>query len=200
MLEPDVDHALVKRAQAGDSLAFDMLVVKYQDRVCRLIQRWVRQPETAQDLTQETFINVYRGLGSFRGDSKFYTWVYRIAINTAKRGLKRPAQGAEQSLDDVETFQLEADSNPLFEVDNANPETELASKRLAEAVARAMAELPDDMRQALELRELEGMSYQAIAEVMGSPLGTVRSRIFRAREWVAERVQPMLEHRSGKRW
>ncbi|MEY3035585.1 MAG: sigma-70 family RNA polymerase sigma factor [Burkholderiaceae bacterium] len=200
MLEPDVDHALVKRAQAGDSLAFDMLVVKYQDRVCRLIQRWVRQPETAQDLTQETFINVYRGLGSFRGDSKFYTWVYRIAINTAKRGLKRPAQGAEQSLDDVETFQLEADSNPLFEVDNANPETELASKQLAEAVARAMAELPDDMRQALELRELEGMSYQAIAEVMGSPLGTVRSRIFRAREWVAERVQPMLEHRSGKRW
>ncbi|MGA1167751.1 MAG: sigma-70 family RNA polymerase sigma factor, partial [Burkholderiaceae bacterium] len=169
MLEPDVDHALVKRAQAGDSLAFDMLVVKYQDRVCRLIQRWVRQPETAQDLTQETFINVYRGLGSFRGDSKFYTWVYRIAINTAKRGLKRPAQGAEQSLDDVETFQLEADSNPLFEVDNANPETELASKQLAEAVARAMAELPDDMRQALELRELEGMSYQAIAEVMGSP-------------------------------
>lgn len=200
MLEPDVDHALVKRAQAGDSLAFDMLVVKYQDRVCRLIQRWVRQPETAQDLTQETFINVYRGLGSFRGDSKFYTWVYRIAINTAKRGLKRPAQGAEQSLDDVETFQLEADSNPLFEVDNANPETELASKQLAEAVDRAMAELPDDMRQALELRELEGMSYQAIAEVMGSPLGTVRSRIFRAREWVAERVQPMLEHRSGKRW
>ena len=200
MLEPDVDHALVKRAQAGDSLAFDMLVVKYQDRVCRLIQRWVRQPETAQDLTQETFINVYRGLGLFRGDSKFYTWVYRIAINTAKRGLKRPAQGAEQSLDDVETFQLEADSNPLFEVDNANPETELASKQLAEAVARAMAELPDDMRQALELRELEGMSYQAIAEVMGSPLGTVRSRIFRAREWVAERVQPMLEHRSGKRW
>ncbi len=192
MLEPDVDHTLVKRAQAGDSLAFDMLVVKYQD--------WVRQPETAQDLTQETFINVYRGLGSFRGDSKFYTWVYRIAINTAKRALKRPAQGAEQSLDDVETFQLEADSNPLFEVDNANPETELASKQLAEAVARAMAELPDDMRQALELRELEGMSYQAIAEVMGSPLGTVRSRIFRAREWVAERVQPMLEHRSGKRW
>jgi len=200
MLEPDVDHALVKRAQAGDSLAFDMLVVKYQDRVCRLFQRWVRQPETAQDLTQETFINVYRGLGSFRGDSKFYTWVYRIAINTAKRALKRPAQGAEQSLDDVETFQLEGDSNPLFEVDNANPETELASKQLAEAVARAMAELPDDMRQALELRELEGMSYQAIAEVMGSPLGTVRSRIFRAREWVAERVQPMLEHRSGKRW
>ena len=200
MLEPDVDHALVKRAQAGDSLTFDMLVVKYQDRVWRLIQRWVRQPETAQDLTQETFINVYRGLGSFRGDSKFYTWVYRIAINTAKRALKRPAQGAEQSLDDVETFQLEADSNPLFEVDNANPETELASKQLAEAVARAMAELPDDMRQALELRELEGMSYQAIAEVMGSPLGTVRSRIFRAREWVAERVQPMLEHRSGKRW
>jgi RNA polymerase sigma-70 factor (ECF subfamily) len=200
MLEPDVDHALVKRAQAGDSLAFDMLVVKYQDRVCRLIQRWVRQPETAQDLTQETFINVYRGLGSFRGDSKFYTWVYRIAINTAKRALKRPAQGAEQSLDDVETFQLEADSNPLFEVDNANPETELASKQLAEAVDRAMAELPNDMRQALELRELEGMSYQAIAEVMGSPLGTVRSRIFRAREWVAERVQPMLEHRSGKRW
>ena len=103
-------------------------------------------------------------------------------------------------MDDVETFQLESDSNPLFEVDNANPETELASKQLAEAVARAMAELPDDMRQALELRELEGMSYQAIAEVMGSPLGTVRSRIFRAREWVAERVQPMLEHRSGKRW
>jgi RNA polymerase sigma-70 factor (ECF subfamily) len=200
MAEPDVDHTLVQRAQQGQKSAFDMLVVKYQGRVTRLIQRWVRNPETAQDLTQETFIKAYRGLASFRGEAKFYTWLYRIAINTAKRALKRPPQGLEQSLETAETFDPAADSYALSEVDSASPETELASKQLAEAVAAAVAELPDDMRQALELRELEGMSYQAIAEVMGSPMGTVRSRIFRAREWVAARVQPMLEHRSGKRW
>jgi RNA polymerase sigma-70 factor (ECF subfamily) len=179
-----------------------MLVVKYQRRIERLISRMVRDVDLVQDIAQETFIRAYRAIGQFRGDSAFYTWLYRIAVNTAKKALvdlKRDPVVTESALasrdDDDETSRVE---NELS--DGATPESLLASKEIAMAVNSAIEALSDDLRQAITLREIEGLSYEEIAELMNCPIGTVRSRIFRAREAIALRLRPLLDTREGERW
>jgi len=198
----DSDSLLVERAVAGDQAAFELLVVKYQRRIERLIGRMVRQSNLVEDIAQETFIKAYRALHQFRGEAQFYTWLYRIAVNTAKKfllELKRDPVVLQSDLhpsdDDDETFYPVTES-----ITSETPESVLAAKEIAAEVNAALAELPDDLRQALTLREMEGMSYEDIAEVMNCPLGTVRSRIFRAREAVSARIKPMLEKQTGKRW
>lgn len=199
----DVDAALVERVQRGDQRAFEMLVVKYQRRIERLIARMVRDVDLVEDIAQETFIRAYRALPNFRGDSAFYTWLYRIAVNTAKRaliGLKRDpllteaAMGA-QGDDEGEGSRVE---NEL--TDGETPESILASRQVADTVNEAIAALSDDLRQAITLREIEGLSYEDISELMNCPIGTVRSRIFRARESIASRLRPLLDTRRGERW
>ena len=198
----DSDLALVEKANAGDMRAFELLVIKYQRRIERLVGRMVRDADLVQDVTQETFIRAYRALHQFRGEAQFYTWLYRIAVNTAKKALadvRRSPVVFESALhtggDDDET------SLPGRELtSHETPETVLAAQEIAEAVNAAMEALPDDLRQAVTLREIEGLSYDEIAEAMGCPIGTVRSRIFRAREAISARVKPLLERQSGKRW
>jgi RNA polymerase sigma-70 factor (ECF subfamily) len=193
---------LVQRAVAGDQRAFELLVIKYQRRIQRLIARMVRDVDLVEDIAQETFIRAYRALHQFRGDAQFYTWLYRIAVNTAKKALlemKRDPTVSEAAMrpasDDDET------SLPGLELISAEtPETVLAAKDIANAVNAALDALPEDLRQALTLRELDGLSYEEISEVMNCPVGTVRSRIFRAREAISVKVKPMLESRMGKRW
>lgn len=196
------DAMLVERARAGDQRAFELLVIKYQRRIERLIGRMVRDVDLVEDIAQETFIRAYRALHQFRGDAQFYTWLYRIAVNTAKRFLLKlkndPAvfQGALQSnQEEDETFQRKSEPST-----DETPESVLAAKEIGEAVNAALEALPNDLRQALTLREIEGLSYEEIADVMNCPLGTVRSRIFRAREAVSARIRPMLENQNGKRW
>lgn len=196
------DALLVQRAVAGDQGAFELLVIKYQRRVERLIGRMVRDVDLVEDIAQETFIRAYRALHQFRGDAQFYTWLYRIAVNTAKKfllELKRDptvTQAAMQSGDDDdETFYARNES-----ITHETPESVLAAKEIALAVNAAMEALPDDLKQALTLREIDGMSYEDIAELMSCPMGTVRSRIFRAREAVSAKLKPMLEKQTGKRW
>ena len=179
-----------------------MLVVKYQRRIERLIARMVRDVDLVQDVAQETFIRAYRAIGQFRGESAFYTWLYRIAINTAKKTLleiKRDplvTEGALAAIDDGdETSRVE---NEL--TDGATPESVIASKEIAAAVNAAIEALSEDLRQAITLREIEGLSYEEIAELMNCPIGTVRSRIFRAREAIAARLRPLLDTREGERW
>lgn len=198
----DSDAMLVERAVAGDQRAFELLVIKYQRRIERLIGRMVRDVDLVEDIAQETFIRAYRALHQFRGDAQFYTWLYRIAVNTAKRFLLKlkndPAvfQSALQSNDeDDETFQRRSEPST-----DETPESVLAAKEIGQAVNAALEALPDDLKQALTLREIDGLSYEEIAEVMNCPLGTVRSRIFRAREAVSSKVKPMLEKQTGKRW
>ena len=198
----DSDAMLVERAVAGDQRAFELLVIKYQRRIERLIGRMVRDVNLVEDIAQETFIRAYRALHQFRGDAQFYTWLYRIAVNTAKRFLLKlkhdPAvfQSALQSSDeDDETFQRRSEPST-----DETPESVLAAKEIGEAVNAALEALPDDLKQALTLREIEGLSYEEIAGLMNCPLGTVRSRIFRARESVSSKVKPMLEKQTGKRW
>ncbi len=198
----DVDAPLVERVKRGDQRAFEMLVVKYQRRVERLIGRMVRDVDLVPDIAQESFIRAYRALPNFRGDSAFYTWLYRIAVNTAKKALmelKRDplvTQAALASRDeDDETSRVE---NELS--DGETPESLMASKQIAEAVNAAIESLSEDLRQAITLREIEGLSYEDIAEVMNCPIGTVRSRIFRAREAIALRLRPLLDTRPGERW
>ena len=202
MNSPDADAALVERTKAGDVKAFEMLVVKYQRRIERLIGRMVRDVDLVPDIAQETFIRAYRAIPQFRGDSAFYTWLYRIAVNTAKKalmGLKRDPIVTESALaardDDNETSLVE---NELS--DGETPEAVLASKQIAAAVNSAVQALSEELRQAIVLREIEGLSYEEIAELMNCPIGTVRSRIFRAREAIAERLRPMLDTRGGVRW
>jgi RNA polymerase sigma-70 factor, ECF subfamily len=202
MTEADADALLVERAKRGDKRAFEMLVVKYQRRIERLIGRMVRDPELVLDVAQESFIRAYRALPQFRGDSAFYTWLYRIAVNTAKKALvelKRDPLVPESSLasreDGDETSRVESELT-----DGETPEALLASKEIAAAVNSAIAALSEDLRQAITLREIEGLSYEEIAEVMNSPIGTVRSRIFRARESIAARLRPLLDTREGERW
>ncbi len=199
----DSDALLVEQAQRGDTRAFEMLVVKYQRRIERLIARMVRDVDLVQDIAQESFIRAYRALPQFRGDSAFYTWLYRIAVNTAKKALvdlKRDPLVSESTLagsnvDDDET------SRPTRELtDGATPESILASKEIAQAVNAAIEALSEDLRQAITLREIEGLSYEEIAEMMSCPIGTVRSRIFRAREAIALRLRPLLDMRAGARW
>ena len=197
----DVD--LVARAQRGDQRAFEMLVIKYQRRIERLIARMVRDVDLVQDIAQETFIRAYRALPQFRGDAAFYTWLYRIAVNTAKKalvGLKRDPLVSESSLsgsndDDDETSRVERELT-----DGSTPESLLATKEIAQTVNAAIDALSPDLRQAITLREIEGLSYEEIADMMNCPIGTVRSRIFRAREAIALRLRPLLDTRVGERW
>ncbi len=193
---------LVQRAATGDHRAFELLVIKYQRRIERLIGRFVRDVDLVPDIAQETFIRAWRALPQFRGEAQFYTWLYRIAVNTAKKTLlqlKRDPTVTEAALqsagEDDETSRAE---NEL--ISESTPETELAAREIAAAVNDAMEALPDDLRQAITLREIEGLSYEEIAETMNCPIGTVRSRIFRAREAISARVRPLLSHQSGKRW
>ena len=203
MNQPDADALLVDRVKQGDVRAFEMLVVKYQRRIERLIGRMVRDVDLVQDIAQETFIRAYRAIPQFRGESAFYTWLYRIAVNTAKKTLgelKRDMLVTESARlgrdeDGEETSRVE---NEL--TDGETPDALLASKQIAAAVNAAVEDLSDDLRQAITLREIEGLSYDEIAEMMNCPIGTVRSRIFRAREAIAERLKPLLERRSGERW
>ena len=198
----DADAPLVERAQRGDQRAFEMLVVKYQRRIERLLARMVRDVDLIDDIAQETFIRAWRALHQFRGDAQFYTWLYRIAVNTAKKSLmelKRNPVVTETALhsadDDDETSRRE---NEL--TSESTPESELAAREIAAAVNAAMEALPEDLRTAVTLREIEGLSYEEIAEAMNCPIGTVRSRIFRAREAISARVKPLLSHQTGKRW
>ena len=198
----DTDLMLVERTVAGDQKAYGLLVVKYQRRIERLIGRMVRDTDLVEDIAQETFIRAYRALSQFRGEAQFYTWLYRIAVNTAKKALvdlKRDPLVSETALrggdDDDETSGVE---NELTSPET--PETVLAAKEIAATVNSAMEALPDELRQAVTLREIEGLSYEEIAEVMNCPIGTVRSRIFRAREAISAKVKPLLENQSGKRW
>ena len=196
------DLMLVERTVAGDQKAYELLVIKYQRRIERLIGRMVRDTDLIQDIAQETFIRAYRALAQFRGEAQFYTWLYRIAVNTAKKALvdlKRDPLVSESALkggdDEDETSGVE---NELTSPET--PETVLAAKEIAATVNSAMEALPDELRQAVTLREIEGLSYEEIAEAMNCPIGTVRSRIFRAREAISAKVKPLLENQSGKRW
>ncbi len=198
----DADAPLIERVKLGDVRAFEMLVVKYQRRIERLIGRMVRDVDLVPDIAQETFIRAYRAIPQFRGDSAFYTWLYRIAVNTAKKtlgDLKRDLLVTESALasrdDDDETSRIENEST-----DGETPESLLATKEIAMTVNSAIEALSEDLRQAITLREIEGLSYEEIAELMNCPIGTVRSRIFRAREAVALRLRPLLGTRSGERW
>ncbi len=201
----DADFVLVQRPLAGEQRAFEMLVVKYQRSVERLIGRMVRDSDLVQDIAQETFIRAYRALGQFRGEAQFYTWLYRIAVNTAKKQLmelKRDPlvpMSALRSGDDDETSGVEHELNAQV-ADSETPEAVLASKEIAQAVNEAMDALPKELGQAIALREIEGLSYEEIAQALDCPIGTVRSRIFRAREAISARIKPMLERQTGKRW
>ena len=197
----DSDAWLVERAVAGDQKAFELLVIKYQRRIQRLIGRMVRDVDLVEDIAQETFIRAYRALAQFRGDAQFYTWLYRIAVNTAKKALmdlKRNPTVSENSFksdDDDETSPIE---NEL--TSSETPDAVLASKEIAQIINAALDALPDELRLAITLREIEGLSYEEISEAMSCPIGTVRSRIFRAREAISQKVKPLLENQSGKRW
>lgn len=198
----DSDAQLVARTLAGDDRAFELLVIKYQRRIQRLIARMVRDVDLVEDIAQESFIRAYRALHQFRGDAQFYTWLYRIAVNTAKKtllDLKHDPLLTEAALrpagDDDETFQ--PGNEPTAE---ETPESLLAAREIAAAVQAALEALPENLRQAVTLREIEGLSYEDIAAVMACPIGTVRSRIFRAREAISARVRPLLDRQTGKRW
>jgi RNA polymerase sigma-70 factor, ECF subfamily len=203
MNAPDADSALVSRAQAGDVKAFEMLVVKYQRRIERLVGRMVRDVDLVPDIAQETFIRAYRAIPQFRGESAFYTWLYRIAVNTAKKALmerKRDPTVTESALAAARDEEDETSRADTELSDGETPEAVLASKQVAAAVNAAVQALSEELRQAITLREIEGMSYEEIAELMGCPIGTVRSRIFRAREAIAQRLRPLLGTREGDRW
>jgi RNA polymerase sigma-70 factor, ECF subfamily len=200
--QADADALLVERAKRGEVSAFEMLVVKYQRRIERLIARMVRDTELVQDIAQVTFIRAYRALPQFRGDSAFYTWLYRIAVNTAKKALldkKRDPVVLESAL--VSTEDGEEPSRAENELsDGETPEAVLASKQIVATVNAAIDALSEDLRQAIVLREIEGLSYEEIADVMNCPIGTVRSRIFRAREAIANKLRPLLGTKEGERW
>ena len=199
MEDRSIDQQLVERAQRGEKRAFGLLVEKYQRKLARLLSRFVRDPAEVEDVTQEAFIKAYRALPAFRGDSAFYTWLYRIGINTAKNYLVAQGRRAPTTtaLDNEEAESSE-DGEGLWEV--TTPENELMSKQIVHTVNDTLQSLPDELRTAITLREIEGLSYEEIANIMDCPIGTVRSRIFRAREVIAEKLRPMLEPRKNKRW
>jgi RNA polymerase sigma-70 factor (ECF subfamily) len=199
MGDREVDQQLVERAQRGDKRAFEMLVMKYQRKLGRLLSRLVRDPAEVEDVTQEAFIKAYRALPGFRGDSAFYTWLYRIGINTAKNYLVALGRRAptSTSFDNEEAESFE-DADALR--DSSTPESELIGKEIGNTVNRAMEALPEDLRAAITLREIEGLSYEEIATVMNCPIGTVRSRIFRAREAIAAELRPLLGTDENRRW
>jgi RNA polymerase sigma-70 factor (ECF subfamily) len=197
--ERDVDQQLVEKVQRGDKRAFELLVAKYQRKLTRLIGRIVRDPAEVEDVAQEAFIKAYRALPQFRGESAFYTWLYRIGVNTAKNFLvsqgRRAPTTTEKDAEEAETFD---DAEQLRDINT--PESLLMSRQVAATVNAAMERLPDELRTAISLREIEGMSYDEIAEVMNCPIGTVRSRIFRAREAIASELRPLLGTQKDKRW
>ncbi|MCK9509495.1 MAG: RNA polymerase sigma factor RpoE [Pigmentiphaga sp.] len=197
--EREIDAELVERVQRGDKQAFGLLVSKYQRKVMRLLTRFIKDAAEIEDVAQEAFIKAYRALPQFRGESAFYTWLYRIVINTAKNHLatasRRPIPLSNFESEESETF---------FEInglsDNHTPESVLASREIALAVNEAIEALPEDLRTAIVLREIEGMSYDEIADVMACPIGTVRSRIYRAREAIATRLKPLLDAGKDRGW
>lgn len=200
MSERDTDAELVTRVQRGDKRAFDLLVLKYQRKIMRLLSRMIRDPSEIEDVAQETFIKAYRALPQFRGDSAFYTWLYRIAINTARNWQasagRRPSAFQTMENEDGETFD---------QIDNltdiSTPESVMVSRQIAETVNSAIQALPEELRTAIVLREIEGMSYEDIAQTMDCPIGTVRSRIFRARDAIAAQLRPILDGEdSERRW
>jgi len=195
----DIDQQLVVRAQRGEKHAFNLLVTKYQRKLARLISRLVRDPAEVEDVTQEAFIKAYRALPQFRGDSAFYTWLYRIGVNTAKNFLmsqgRRAPTTTEKDAEEAETFD---DADQLRDINT--PESVLMSRQVAATVNAAMARLPEELRTAITLREIEGLSYDEIAELMNCPIGTVRSRIFRARESIAAELRPLLGTTKDQRW
>lgn len=199
MSEREIDHVLVERAQAGDKHAFEILVAKYQRKVTRLLSRFIRDHAELEDVAQEAFIKAYRALPSFRGDSAFYTWLYRISINTAKNYLvaqgRRTPTATGFDAEEAESFE---DAYSLRDINT--PESLLQSRQIGETIQTALASLPDDLRNAIVLREIDGMSYEEIAQAMHCPIGTVRSRIFRAREVVAEKLRPLLDTAADRRW
>lgn len=199
MSEREVDRQLVERAQRGDKRAFGLLVEKYQRKLGRLLARFIRDPAEVEDVTQEAFIKAYRALPAFRGDSAFYTWLYRIGINTAKNYLMALGRRAPTSTE-VEAEEAEGleDGEQLRDINT--PESVLLSAEIARTVNATIEELPEELRTAIQLREIEGMSYEDIARIMECPIGTVRSRIFRAREAIAARLRPLLDTGKDQRW
>ena len=199
MSDREIDRQLVTRAQQGDRQAFNLLVEKYQRKLARLLSRFIRDPAEVEDVTQEAFIKAYRALPAFRGDSAFYTWLYRIGINTAKNYLmamgRRAPTSTEIEAEDAEGFE---EGEQLRDINT--PESVLLSNEIAETVNSTIEQLPEELRQAIQMREIEGLSYEEIAQAMNCPIGTVRSRIFRAREAIAERLRPLLDTRKDKRW
>ncbi|HEX4939950.1 MAG TPA: RNA polymerase sigma factor RpoE [Candidatus Kapabacteria bacterium] len=189
MAERHPDQLLVERVQNGDKRAFDLLVKKYQHRVIAVVSRFVRDPDEAMDVTQDAFLKAYRALANFRGESAFYTWIYRIAVNTAKNYLVSRGRRPPDSDIDVGEAEQFASSEALHEF--ASPEQEMMKDQLEKVVFEALRELPDDLRTAVTLREFDGLSYEEIAEVMDCPVGTVRSRIFRGREAIDKKIEMM---------
>ncbi|MDY0012426.1 MAG: RNA polymerase sigma factor RpoE [Rhodocyclaceae bacterium] len=199
MSDREIDQQIVERVQRGDKQAFGLLVAKYQRKLARLLSRLIRDPAEVEDIVQESFIKAYRALPSFRGDSAFYTWLYRIGINTAKNYLVSLGRRAPTTTDfdseEAETFE---DGAQLRDINT--PERLMMSKEIGLTVDEAMNALPEELRTAITLRELEGLSYEEIASIMDCPIGTVRSRIFRAREAIAERLRPLLDTAPDQRW
>ena len=199
MTDRDIDRQLVARAQRGDKRAFELLVEKYQRKLARLLSRFIRDPHEVEDVTQEAFIKAYRALPAFRGDSAFYTWLYRIGINTAKNYLmamgRRAPTSTEVEAEEAEGFE---EAEQLRDINT--PESLLLSNEIATTVNATIERLPEELRTAIQMREIEGMSYEDIAKAMDCPIGTVRSRIFRAREAIAEQLRPLLDTPKDKRW
>lgn len=191
MAEQATDKELVERAQSGDKRAFDLLVLKYQHKIVNLVSRYLRDSSDVQDVAQEAFIKAYRALPRFRGDSAFYTWIYRIAINTAKNHLV--SMGRRPPASDIDAMDAEQYEGHMNIRENATPERLLLKDEIEKVVFSAMEDLPDDLRTAITLRELEGLSYEEIAEAMECPVGTVRSRIFRARDAINSKIEPLLK-------
>jgi len=199
MSDREVDQQLVERAQQGDKQAFELLVSKYQRKLARLLSRFIRDATEVEDVTQEAFIKAYRALPTFRGDSAFYTWLYRIGINTAKNYLvamgRRAPTTTEIDSEEAEGFE---DGDQLRDLNT--PENEMMSRQVAETVNQTLETLPEELRSAITLREIEGLSYDDIANIMNCPIGTVRSRIFRAREAIAAKLRPLLDTPKDRRW
>ncbi len=199
-VNPDraIDQKLVEKSQRGDKKAFAMLVDKYQRRLTRLLSRMVRDQSEIEDIVQDSFIKAYRAINNFRGDSAFYTWLYRIGINTAKNHLvklgKRPKAMNDVEVEDIENFDEAQDLRNL-----ETPESSMMSKEIVAAVNQTIETLPDELKEAIKFREMEGLSYEEISDLMNCPIGTVRSRIFRAREAIAEKLKPLIET-TNKRW